>query len=63
MIARSIDMVSVGCSSTVFVEYLMLNESIDFEITTVRVLESWGFIRENFVFGEISRFYDENTLL
>ena len=56
LIVRSIDMVSVRCSPTVFVEYLMLNKSIDFENSTVRVLESWGFIRRNFVFNEFTRF-------
>ena len=54
LIARSIDLVSVRCSPTVFVEYLMLNKSIDFENSTVRVPESWGFIRGYFVFGEIT---------
>ena len=52
--ARSIDLVSVRCSPTVFLEYLKLTKSIDFEDYTVRVLESWGFIGENFVFGEIT---------
>ena len=52
--ASSIDLVSVGCFPTVFLEYLMLNKSIGFEDSTVRVLESRGFIRGNFIFGEIT---------
>ena len=54
LIARSIDLVSVRFSPIVFIEYLMLNKSIDFENSTVRVLESWGFIKGNFDFGEIT---------
>ena len=57
------DLVSVGCSPTIFLKYLMLNKSIDFENSTPMVLESWGFTRGNFVFGEITSFQYENTLL
>ena len=48
------DLVSVGCSPTVFVEYLILNKPTDFEKLNVRVLESGGFIRGNFGFSEIT---------
>ena len=53
---EAFDLMSVEFSRTVFVEYLMINKSIDFKNLTVRVLESWGFNRGNFVFGKITWF-------
>ena len=56
-------MVSVGCSPNVFVDYLMLNKSIDFENLTVEVLGPWGFIRGNLVLAKLLDFSLKNTTL
>ena len=46
--------ISVGCSPTVYVDYLMLNKSIGFENFVVEVLGHCRFIRVNINFGDIA---------
>ena len=54
LLLEAFHLISVGCSPTVYVDYLMLNKSIGYENFIVEVLGHCRFIRVNINFGEIT---------